>query len=68
MTRPTKEIIKDAVRAFAKLEKMKREQRELDNQIRALCLEFGEAERTWSVAPWVLRKAVETRTGKRFNV
>lgn len=66
--RTSKDIIREAARVFAKQEKLKREQRELDSRVRALCLEFGAVERAWGIAPWHLRRAVETRTKREFNV
>ena len=68
MTRTSNEIIREAARVFAKQEKLKREQRALDDQIRALCAEFKRAENTSVFPAWGLRNVVEARTGKRFNV
>lgn len=68
MTRPANEILKEAARVFAKQEKLKREQRALDDQIRALCAEFKRAENAAVFPAWGLRNVVEARTGKRFDV
>lgn len=68
MTRTSNEIIREAARVFAKQEKLKREKRALDDQIRALCAEFKRAENAAVFPAWGLRNVVEARTGKRFDV
>lgn len=68
MSKTSNEIIREAARVFAKQEKLKREQRALEDQIRVLCAEFRVAENSACFPAWGLRNAVEARTGKRFNV
>lgn len=68
MTRTSNEIIREAARVFEKQEKLKREQRQLEDQVRALCAEFKIAENATVFPAWGLRNAVEARTGRRFNV
>ena len=66
MNRSTDEIIREAARVLARQDKLKREQREIEQRVRELCLEYGTAERCWGVAPHHLRQAVEVRTKRRI--
>lgn len=66
MIRSTNEIMREAARVFAKQEKLKREQRDVETRVRELCREYELAERCWGVAPFMLRQEVETRTKRRI--
>ena len=66
MSRDLKDIIKEAARALAKQEKLKAEARDLEAQVRKLCLEYGQAAGMWGVAPYHLKCAVETRLNKKI--
>lgn len=65
MTRSTNEIIKEAARVLARQDKLRSEQRALDQRVRELCREFEASEHCWALAPHMLRKEVELRTSKR---
>lgn len=65
MTRSTNEIMREAARVFAKQEKLKREQRDVETRVRELCREYELAERCWGVAPFMLRQEVEGRRTKK---
>jgi hypothetical protein len=66
MTRSTNDIIKEAARVLAKQEKLRKEQRAVEQRVRELCREYELAERCWTIAPHHLRQAVEARTKKRI--
>lgn len=66
MNRSVNEIIKDAERVLIRQEKLRKEMREIEQRVRALCLEFGTVERCWGVAPHHLRQAVEARTNRKI--
>lgn len=66
MTRSTNEIIKEAARVLIRQEKLRKEQREIEQRVRELCREFETAERCWGIAPHMLRQEVETRTSKKI--
>lgn len=66
MSRDLKDILKDAEKALLRQEKLKREGRDLEKQIRQLCLEYGQAAGMWGVAPYHLKCAVETRTNRKI--
>jgi hypothetical protein len=64
MTRRIEDIIAGAARALAENDRLRKELRNSDAEVAALCREYGDAIRLWGVAPHHLRTAVEARTGK----
>jgi len=59
------DIIKRSQKAFKRADKIAQEKREVENEIRVLCREYGEACRVWNWQPHMLRNAVESRLGKK---
>jgi len=59
------EIIKRSQRAFKRADKIAKEKREIENEIKALCREYGDACRVWNWQPHMLRQAVDARMGKK---
>lgn len=66
MTRTTNDVLKEASRVLARQEKLKREARDLEAQVRKLCLEYGQVSGMWGVAPYHLKCAVEMRLNKKI--
>lgn len=62
---PEDEIIRKAAKAFARYDKLKAQQRELDDEIRRLCREYDIAMRVWGWQPHHMRQAIESRMKKR---
>lgn len=58
-------IIKRAKAAFAKQDKLRAEMRQLDNEIREICRDYGNVNKVWGVRPEHVRFAVEAREGKK---
>lgn len=59
-----KEVLREAARAFRKADRIKQDQAELDNRIRLLCRQWGEAEdapKQYGVSPTHLRRACAMR-------
>lgn len=59
------DIIKRSKKAFKRADKIAQEKREIENEIRSLCREYGEACRVWNWQPHMLRQAVDARMGKK---
>jgi hypothetical protein len=59
------DIIKRSKKAFKRADKIAQEKREVENEIRNLCREYGEACRVWNWQPHMLRQAVDARLGKK---
>lgn len=59
------EIIQKAAKAFLRQDKLKAQQRELDEDIRGLCRDYGVVMKVWGWQPYMLRQAVEARMKKR---
>lgn len=62
---PEDEIIRKAAKAFARYDKFKAQQRELDEELRGLCRDYGVVMKVWGWQPYMLRQAVEARMKKR---
>lgn len=60
------EIIKKAHKAFKRADKLAREKRDNENEIRLLCREYGEVTKVWGWQSHMLRQAVEARIGKKI--
>lgn len=59
------EIIKRSQKAFKRADKIAKEKREVEEEIRGLCREYAEACRVWNWQPHMLRQAVDSRMGKK---
>lgn len=59
------EIIKRSQKAFKRADKIAREKREVENEIRNLCREYAEACRVWNWQPHMLRQEVNARMGQK---
>lgn len=59
------EIIRKATKAFNRLDKLKIEQRQLEDEIRKLCREYDIAARVWNWQPHHMRQAISARMKKR---
>ena len=59
------EIIRKAAKAFNRIDKLKTEQRQLEDEIRKLCREYDIAMRVWGWQPHHMRQAIEARMKKR---
>ena len=59
------EIIRKAAKAFNRLDKLKIEQRQLEDEIRKLCREYDIAMRVWNWQPHMMRQAISARMKKR---
>lgn len=59
------EIIRKAAKAFNRLDKLKIEQRQLEDEIRKLCREYDIAARVWNWQPHHMRQAISARMKKR---
>jgi hypothetical protein len=56
-----RDILQDAAAALAEHDRLYSALRDLDEQINALCREFGDATRRWGYAPRHLRNACTAR-------
>jgi nucleoside-diphosphate-sugar epimerase len=59
------EIIKRSQKAFKRADKIAKEKREIEEEIRGLCREYSEACSVWGWQPHMLRKEVNSRMGKK---
>lgn len=59
------EIVNRAAEVFARLDRIKEEQRILDAEMSALCRAYDTAMRVWGWQPHMMRRAIEARSQKR---